>query len=125
MKTENSKIQHGNKQCQALDKSRNYAIITITHNFLKKHTVLAQHELIIFVYIYGLYSTETQSNILIIVILLQPKLEIDISTWAPAPVGQKQPELWHVFFFRGISRGLATYLPFMTPNPHIYPGWGL
>ena len=36
------------------------------------------------------YYTETQSNILIIVILLHPKLENDIST--PAPSGQKPPE---------------------------------
>ena len=72
------KIQHGNKQCQALGKSRNYAIIiTITH-FLKNTPVFAKYSL----YLYGLYYIETQSNILIIVILLQPELENDISTLA-------------------------------------------
>ena len=41
---------------------------------------------------------ETQSNILIIVILLQPELENDIFT--PALAGQKPPELRLVFGLR-------------------------
>ena len=41
-----------------------------------------------------LYYAETQSNILIIVIFLQPELENDISTMALA--GQKSPELQQV-----------------------------
>ena len=44
------KIQHGNKQCQALDKSRNYTIITITH-FPKNTSVFANHFYICIVYI--------------------------------------------------------------------------
>ena len=39
---------------------------------------------------YGLYYTETQSNILIIVILLQQELENDVSI--PALAGHKPPE---------------------------------
>ena len=42
------KIQHGNKQCQALGKSRNYAMITIT-NLPKNTAVFARHSL----YLYG------------------------------------------------------------------------
>ena len=53
---------------QALDKSKNCAIIT-NMPFLKNMPVFAKHSL----YLYGLYYTETQSNILIIIILLQPE----------------------------------------------------
>ena len=53
-------------------------------NVLKKETIPKQHTR----FCKGLYYTETQSNILIIVTLLQPELEKDIST----PAGQKLPE---------------------------------
>ena len=45
---------------------RNYAIMTIRH-----FSVFAKH----FLYLYGLCYAETQCNILIIVILLQPEME--------------------------------------------------
>ena len=58
--------------------------------------------------LYGLYYTETQSNILIIVILFQPELENDIST--PAPAGQKPPELLQVSRLRCTALKLSVTL---------------
>ena len=64
-------------------------MITIITHFLQNTPISTKH----FLYLYGLYSTKTQPDILII-ILLQPELENDIST--PAPVRQKPLELWQV-----------------------------
>ena len=44
-------------QCQALDKSRNYAIVIIFMHFLNNTSDFAKHSL----YLYGLFYTETQS----------------------------------------------------------------
>ena len=72
-----------------IDKSRNYAKITITH-FLKNTPFLQS-----FLYICMVYFTpETQSNILIIIILLQPELENDVST--PAQTGGDLAGLRHI-----------------------------
>ena len=98
-----------------IDKSRNDSIITITH-FLKNTPVFVKHSL----YLYDLYYTETQSNILIIVILLQPEQENDISTLAPA--GQKPPELRQ---FSGPPMHTALLVRLsrvhLSPLPHHHP----
>ena len=62
------------KQCQAIYKSRNYAIIKIITYFLNNTQVFAKHTL----YFCGLFYIETQSNILVIIISLQPELKNDI-----------------------------------------------
>ena len=59
-------------------------------HFLKNTPGFVKHSL----YLYGLYYTETQSNVFIIVILLQAELENDISS--PARAEQKPPELRQV-----------------------------
>ena len=56
--------------------------------FVKNTPVFAKYSLSL----YNLYHAETQSKYPAI----QPELEIDISTKAPTPAGQKPTEFWHV-----------------------------